>query len=113
VLCAGIAAAGENCVDAAAWSVVAEIGSSKRMEGVSAVSANSPRYRGCCGCRARRAEPAQVPAVAAVSEFAVVASSRGFLSTTGIDLRNLICLGGLLCPLARLTLTASQGGNLT
>jgi len=63
VLCAGIAAAGGNCVDAAAWSVVAGIGSSKRMEGVSAVSANSPRYRGCCGCRARRAAPAQVPAV--------------------------------------------------
>ena len=63
MLCAGIAAAGGNCVDAAAWSVVAEIGSSKRMEGVSAVSANSPRYRGCCGCRARRAAPAQVPAV--------------------------------------------------
>ena len=58
MLCAGIAAAGENCVDAAAWSKVAEIGSSKRMEGVSAVSANSPRYRGCCGCRARRAAPA-------------------------------------------------------
>ena len=63
MLCAGIAAAGGNCVDAAAWSVVAGIGSSKRMKGVSAVSANSPRYRGCCGCRARRAAPAQVPAV--------------------------------------------------
>ena len=78
MLCAGIAAAGENCVDAAAWSVVAEIGSSKRMEGVSAVSANSPRYRGCCGCRARRAAPAQVPTVA-VSEFAVVASASSAL----------------------------------
>ena len=33
MLCAGIAAAGENCVDAAAWSVVAEIGSSKLIEG--------------------------------------------------------------------------------
>ncbi len=38
-----------------------------------------------------------------------VVSSRGFLSTTGIDLRNLIGLGGLL----RLTLAASQGGNFT
>ena len=55
MLCAGIAAAGGNCVDAAAWSVVAGIGSSKRMKGVSAVSANSPRYRGCCGCEARSA----------------------------------------------------------
>ena len=27
MLCAGIAAAGRNCVDAAAWGVVAEIGS--------------------------------------------------------------------------------------
>ena len=53
MLCAGIAAAGRNCVDAAAWGVVAEIGSLKQMAGVSAVSANSPRYRGCCGCRAR------------------------------------------------------------
>ena len=55
MLCAGIAAAGGNCVDAAAWGVVAEIGSLKQMAGVSAVSANLPRYRGCCGCRARRA----------------------------------------------------------
>ena len=61
MLCAGIAAAGGNCVDAAAWSVVAGIGSSKRMEGVSAVSANSPRYRGCCGCRARRAARRRCP----------------------------------------------------
>ena len=108
MLCAGITAAGGSCVDAAAWSVVAKIGSSKRMAGVSAVSANLPRYRCCCGCRARRTAPAQVPGVVAVSAFAVV-SSRGFLSTTGIDLRNLIGLGGLL----RLTLAASQGGNLT
>ena len=78
MLCAGIAAAGENCVDAAAWSVVAEIGSSKRMEGVSAVSANSPRYRGCCGCEARSASAGARRS--AVSEFAVVASCRGFLS---------------------------------
>ena len=71
MLCAGIAAAGGNC---AAWSVVAKTGSSKRMAGVSAVSANLPTYRCCCGCRARRAAPAQVPGVAAVSEFAVVSS---------------------------------------
>ena len=38
MLCAGIAATGGNCVDAAAWGVVAEIGSSKQMAGVSAVS---------------------------------------------------------------------------
>ena len=84
-----------RCCGSAAQNVVAEIGSSKLIAGVFTVSANSPRYRGCCGCRARRAAPAQVPGVAAVSEFAVV-SSRGFLSTTGIDLRNLIFLGGLL-----------------
>ena len=57
MLCAGIAAAGVNCVDAAAqraWSVVAEIGSSKLIAGVSTDSAISPRYRGCCGGRARR-----------------------------------------------------------
>ena len=90
MLCAGIAAAGGNCVDAAAWGVVAEIGSLKQMAGVSAVSANSPRYRGCCGCRARRAAAGRGARVAAVSEFAVVVWSRGFLSITGIDLRNLI-----------------------
>ena len=33
MLCAGIAAAGGNCVDAAAWGVVAEIGSLKQMAG--------------------------------------------------------------------------------
>ena len=38
MLCAGIAATGGICVDAAAWGVVAEIGSSKQMAGVSAVS---------------------------------------------------------------------------
>ena len=38
--------------------VVAEIGSSKLIAGVFTVSANSPRYRGCCGGRARRAAPA-------------------------------------------------------
>ena len=75
MLCAGIAAAGRNCVDAAAWGVVAEIGSLKQMAGVSAVSANLPRYRGCCGCRARRAA-GRCPRCG-VSEFAVV----------GVDLR--------------------------
>jgi hypothetical protein len=105
VLCAGITAAGGSCVDAAAWSVVAKIGSSKRMARVSAVSAN---------CRdidvavvAGRGAQRRRRCVAAVSEFAVV-SCRGF-RTTGIDLRNLIGLGGLL----RLTLAASQGGNFT
>ena len=38
MLCSGIAATGGNCVDAAAWGVVAEIGSSKQMAGVFAVS---------------------------------------------------------------------------
>ncbi len=106
MLCAGITGAGGSCVDAAAWSVVAKIGSSKWMAGVSAVSEN---------CRdidvavvAGRGAQRRRRCVAAVSEFAVV-SCRGFLSTTGIDLRNLIGLGGLLW----LTLAASQGGNFT
>ena len=38
-------------MDAAAWSVVAEIISSKRMAGISADSAPLPRNQGCCGCR--------------------------------------------------------------
>ncbi len=59
VLCAGIAAADGNRVGAAAHRVVAEIGSSKLIAGVFTVSANSPRYRGCCGGRARRAAPAR------------------------------------------------------
>ena len=73
MLCAGIAAAGGNCVDAAAWGVVAEIGSLKQMAGVSAVSANSPRFAVVAGRGAQRAGAR----VAAVSEFAVV----------GVDLR--------------------------
>jgi hypothetical protein len=51
VPCAGIAAADGNRVGAAAQRVVAEIGSSKLIAGVSTVLANSPRYRGCSGCR--------------------------------------------------------------
>ena len=58
MLCAGIAAADGNRVGSAAQRVVAKIGSSKLIAGVSAVSANLPRYRGCCGGRARRAAPA-------------------------------------------------------
>ena len=108
MLCAGIAAAGGNC---AAWSVVAKTGSSKRMAGVSAVSANLPRYRCCCGCRARRAAPAQVPGVAAVSEFSVVSTVESKLPQ---HYRNRLDKFDWLREVAdRLTLAASQGVNLT
>jgi hypothetical protein len=81
-------------VGAATYTVVAGIASSKRMAEVPAVSANSPRYRGCRGCRARRAATAQAPGVGA-AQLVAVAAACGVFFNTEIPCRYLICLGGV------------------
>ncbi len=104
VLCAGIAAAGGNCLGIAAYSGVTEIGSSKGIAGAFAVSADSPGYRGCCGCRARRHAYAGAAALRRRSLMKWWGSGLKRLDITNVQCRNLSFLGGFAaadCPQPR------------
>jgi hypothetical protein len=67
-------------VDAAAWGVVAEIGSSKQMAGVSAVSGKFAEILRLLWLQGEARSAGAGARHSAVSEFALMASCRGFLS---------------------------------